>query len=240
MADSASRPAAPAAPLAHAPLTPAAAPPAQAAPAARVPDDMPQPGELTLLLRAAAGGDTIAFDRAFGLVYDELVRLAQRVRAGRAGETIDAPALVAEAYLKLSGSADAVNWAGRGHFFAVAARAMRQVLVGAARERMARKRGGGDQAAVTLDERAFAAPERPAEVLALDEALERLARVAPRQAQVVEFRYFAGYTAEQTAEYLDVSVPTVHRDWRAARAWLARELGADDGEGDGAAGAPPA
>jgi RNA polymerase sigma factor (TIGR02999 family) len=180
------------------------------------------PGELTALLRAAEAGDAAAFDRAFAGVYDELHRLAARVRGGRASDTLGATALVHEAYLKLAPAAQPA-WEGRRHFLRVAARAMRQVLVGAARERQADKRGGGDFA-VTLDEAAHAAPVRADELLALDEALTRLARLDERQARVVELRYFAGLTAEETAEALEVSVPTVQRDWRAARAWLAVEL----------------
>jgi RNA polymerase sigma factor (TIGR02999 family) len=189
--------------------------------------------ELAALLEAASRGDRGALDAAFAHVYDDLRRLAARVRVGRASDTMSATALVHEAYVKLArpGDAAAPRWEGRRHFFAVAARAMRQVLVGAARERLAGKRGGGE-IAVTFDERAHAEPVRPAELIALDEALERLAAVDPRAARVVECRYFAGLTAEETAEALDISTPTVQRDWRAARAWLARELQASGEAGD--------
>ena len=183
------------------------------------------PGELTLLLRAASAGDALAFDRAFGRVYDELHRLARRVRGGRASDTMGATALVHEAYLRLAPAAQPV-WEGRRHFLRVAARAMRQVLVGVARERLAAKRGGGDLA-VTLDEAANAAPMRADELVALDEALTRLAQLDERQARVVELRYFTGLTSEETADVLSLSVPTVQRDWRAARAWLAVELRGD-------------
>ena len=178
--------------------------------------------ELTALLRAASAGDPLAFDRAFEQVYDELHRLARRVRGGRASDTLGATALVHEAYLKLAPAAQPA-WEGRHHFLRVAARAMRQVLVGVARERLSAKRGGGDLA-VTLDEGAYAAPMRARELLALDEALTRLAALDERQARVVELRYFVGLTAEETSRVLDVSVPTVQRDWRAARAWLAVAL----------------
>jgi RNA polymerase sigma factor (TIGR02999 family) len=181
-----------------------------------------EPGEITSLLRAARGGDLAAFDVAFTRVYDELHRLAHHVRAGRASDTLGATALVHEAYLKLAPSAE-LAWEGRSHFMAIAARAMRQVLVGAARERIASKRGSGELA-VTLDEAAHAAPIRPAELVALDEALVRLAAVDPRLARVVELRYFAGLTSEEIGDALGISVPTVQRDWRAARAWLAVEL----------------
>lgn len=212
------------APVDPLPTVPNTGRPVTADPDAATPAEV---GELTRLLRQAADGDPEAFDVAFSRVYAELLRLAHRVRAGRATETLDAPALVHEAYLKLAASAGGMRWGGRSHFFAVAARAMRQVLVGAARERLARKRGGGQTASVTLDERAFAAPERASEMLALDEALERLVRYDERQARVVELRFFAGLKAEEVAEVLAISVPTVQRDWKKARAWLLSELGED-------------
>lgn len=132
-------------------------------------------------------------------------------------------ALVHEAYVKLAGSAD-VDWQGRSHFFGVAARAMRQILVDAARRRSRDKRGGGEAVAVTFEEGGHAQPMQAAELLALDEALERLAVLDERQARVVEHRFFAGLTVEETAASLGRSVATVHRDWRAARAWLRREM----------------
>lgn len=181
-----------------------------------------EPGEVTELLRAASAGDAASFDRAFSRVYDELHRLARQVRVGRASDTLGATALVHEAYLKLLPSLG-TDWEGRRHFLRVAARAMRQVLVGAARERMAEKRGGGEFS-VTLDEAAHATPVRADALLALDEALERLAQLDARQARVVELRYFAGLTAEETADVLGISTPTVQRDWRAARAWLGVQL----------------
>jgi RNA polymerase sigma factor (TIGR02999 family) len=145
------------------------------------------------------------------------------VRASGASDTLSASALVHEAYLKLAPSADRA-WADRRHFFALAARAMRQVLIGAARERLADKRGGGD-IAVTLEEGALAAPYQAGELVALDESLHRLAALNERQARVVELRFFAGLTVEEIAETLGVATPTVQHDWRAARAWLARDLG---------------
>jgi RNA polymerase sigma factor (TIGR02999 family) len=182
------------------------------------------PGEVTRLLQAAQAGDAAALDRLFACAYAELRRLAHRVRAGRAGETLNTTALVHEAYLKLVPSADR-SWEGRAHFFGVAARAMRQVLVDAARHRDAKKRGEG-AALVTLDDHALAQPVRAEEVIALDEALERLAALDERWVRVVEQRFFAGLTAAETAAVLGVSVPTVERAWRAARAWLTRELAA--------------
>jgi RNA polymerase sigma factor (TIGR02999 family) len=182
----------------------------------------PDAHETTLLLRAARGGDRGAFDALFERVYGELRRLARHVRRDRAGETLCTTALVHEAYLKLVPSAR-LDWQDRAHFLAVAARAMRQVLVNAAEQRLSEKRGGGKWA-VTLDDAAEAAPVRAEEVLALSGAIDRLAALDERQARVVEHRFFAGLTTEETAAVLGVSEPTVQRDWRAARAWLAREL----------------
>lgn len=183
-------------------------------------------GALTLLLRSAADGDHQALDAFFARVYEELRRLASQVRRGRAGETLSTTALVHEAYLKLVPSAE-IKWESRAHFFAVAARAMRQVLVSAARRRLAEKRGGGDWL-VTLGDSVPSEPVRPERLLALDEALARLAAMDERQARIVEQRFFAGLTVEETAEVLGLSERTVKRDWRAARAWLAAELQDDD------------
>jgi RNA polymerase sigma factor (TIGR02999 family) len=169
-----------------------------------------------------AGLDDPALDRLFGRVYDELRRLAHRVRGGRAGDTLNTTALVHEAYLKLA-AAPGLHLKSREHFFALAARAMRQIVTDAARRRLAAKRGGED-AVVTLDESLHQEPLRPGQLVALDEALARLETVDPRRARVVEHRIFAGLTADQTAVLLGVSRPTVERDWRAARAWLATEL----------------
>ncbi len=182
-------------------------------------------GDVTRLLHLARAGDAEAFEAAFVRVYDELRRLAMRVRRGQSSDTLNATALVHEAWLKLA-PASATDWAGRRHFLNVAARAMRQVLVDAARERLAAKRGGG-AIAITLDGsagEAVAAPMRDDAVLALDEALARLATLDERQARVVELRWFAGFTADETAEALEISTPTVQRDWRAARAWLTVQL----------------
>jgi RNA polymerase sigma factor (TIGR02999 family) len=165
-------------------------------------------------------------DQLFGRVYDELRRLAHQVRGGRAGETLNTTALVHEAWLKLA-NADALHLKDRAHFFAVAARAMRQVVVDAARKQLAEKRGGDATMDVTLDEAMYAGPLRPARLVALDDALARLGALDPRRARVVEHRIFAGLTADETSALLGVSRPTVERDWRAARAWLAAELGDD-------------
>ncbi|MEM0962917.1 MAG: ECF-type sigma factor [Bacteroidota bacterium] len=178
---------------------------------------------MTQLLREAADGRAGALDEALPLVYDELRRLAAAVRQQGTGATLDTSALVHEAYLRLAQTDGAVPWAGRQHFLRVAARAMRQVLVRNAEHRGAAKRGGG-VADVTLADDLHGRPPTDDEVLDLDQALQRLDAINTRQAAVVEVRFFAGLTVEETADVLGVSAPTVARDWRLARVWLAREL----------------
>lgn len=168
-------------------------------------------------------------DELFAEVYASLKALAHTVRRGRAGETLSTTALVHEAFLKLT-SAGSLAWNDEAHFFAVAARAMRQILVDAARREVALKRGGGEPRVVSYDDAAQPAPVRAEELIALDEALQRLAVIDPRRAQVVEQRIFAGLTTQETARLLGVSTGTVERDWRAARAWLSIEMA--DGEHD--------
>jgi len=158
----------------------------------------------------------------FALIYDRLRRLAHKIREGGGGETLVTTALVHEAYLKLASSRE-LKVASREHFLAIAARAMRQIVVDAARRRRAGKRGGA-QVAVTLDEAIAPAPMDTESVLALDEALARLEEIDPRRARIVEHRLFAGLTPEETAAVLGISRATVDRDWRAARAWLAMRL----------------
>ncbi len=186
--------------------------------------------EVTLLLHAWQQGDRAAFDRLVPLVYDELRSLARAQLRRDAGQwTLQATALVHEAYFRLAG-AD-VPWEGRGHFFAIAARVMRQVLVDEARRRQAEKRGGGvrplelDSGAAVGDVREGAGAE--ADLLALDQALVRLAALDTRRAQVVELRYFAGMTIEETGRHLGLSHATVERDLKLARAWLSRQLRRD-------------
>lgn len=169
-------------------------------------------------------GDRGGLDELFHRTYEELRRLAARVKAGDARATINPTALVSEAWLKLAGSPPAGRLS-RLHFKRIAARAMRQVLVEAARRRGAEKRGAG-QALVTFDERLDAALGTSRDLLALDGALEELNELDPRQAQVVELRFFGGLELTETATLLGVSLSTVSRDWRAARAWLAHEIGA--------------
>lgn len=179
------------------------------------------------VLEASVAGSTmdgaVPVDLLYARVYEQLKSLARRVRAGRAGETLNTTALVNEAYLKLAAGAGAL-WNDRAHFFALAARAMRQILVDAARRRMASKRGGEDHWLVSLDEAAHPAPMRAEQLIALDEALSRLAVLDPRRAAVVEYRYFAGLSVAETAKVLQISPATIERDWRTARAWLATAL----------------
>lgn len=184
---------------------------------------MPSPSDVTQLLHDASSGDSAAFDQLYAMVYDELVRLARVVRRSGAPATLNTTSLVHEAYFKLVDSAGKLEWGDRRHFFAVAARAMRQVLVNAARDRKAQKRGGG-QIPISLGDRDFAASGDPEEFLALHNALDRLEHVNERQARIVEYRFFAGLSIEETAQALDVSERTVKRDWRFARAWLGVEL----------------
>ncbi len=187
---------------------------------------MASPQPITQLLDALNQGHPEAMDKLFVCVYDELRRLARAVRRGKNDETLNTTALVHEAYLKLVGS-DQLDVQSRQHFMRVAARAMRQVLVTAAHKRMRQKRGGGE-APITLDEALYAGPVMPAQVVALDEALQRLEARDPRQVQVVECRFFAGFTIPETAEILGLSVATVNREWRMARAWLAGALSGDE------------
>lgn len=157
----------------------------------------------------------------FALVYDDLRRLAHHIRRGRGGETLVTTALVNESYLKLAASSTFAA-KDREHFLAIAARAMRQILVDAARRRTARKRGGGVM--VTLNDDLAAGALDADQVLALDEALRRLEVVDGRRARIAEHRLFAGLTPDETAAVLGVSRSTVDRDWRSARAWLAVQL----------------
>jgi RNA polymerase sigma factor (TIGR02999 family) len=180
-------------------------------------------GEITALLAAWGRGDRAAFDQLFGLLYPELHRLAraQLALAGRHG-TLSPTGLIHEAYLKLSGRAG-LRLEDRHHFFSLAARVMRQVAVDLARQRAAAKRGGG-ASPVPLEEAGLAIGERAAEIVALDEALERLEALEPRLARIVELRFFAGLSVEEAAAALALSERTVKREWQKARAFLFHEL----------------
>ena len=181
------------------------------------------PAGITILLRAWSGGDRAALARLAERVYPELRQMARRyMRNERQANTLQSTALVHEAYLRLVDTAN-VEWRDRAQFFAMAAQMMRRILVDAARARGAHKRGGG-LLRVELDETAVlsGAPDRS--VLDLDEALTAFSRIAPRQARVVELRYFGGLTEEEIVAVLGISARTVRRDWDLAKAWLLREL----------------
>jgi RNA polymerase sigma-70 factor, ECF subfamily len=185
-----------------------------------------RPGEITMLLGAWASGDAAARERLLPIIYAELKRMARQVfRRERGDHTLQPTAVVHEAYLKLTGGSEA-SFRDRAHFFAVASQAMRQILVDHARARATAKRGGGATRLELREEAAAGAPPSFADVLAIDEALSRLAAQDPRHARLVELRFFGGLTVEETAEVLAVSAITVKRDWRLARAFLSRELAA--------------
>lgn len=182
-------------------------------------------GEVTALLVALREGDASALDRLLPVVYDELRLLAHRqLRRRRPGDTLDTTALVHEAYLKLT-DREEPEWKDRNHFFAVAATAMRHILVDAARRRVADKRGGG-VVPIALDEARIGIAARSAEVIAIDQALNALGDYDGRLVRTVELRFFGGLSVEETAEVLEVSERTVKRDWRKARAFLYRTLAA--------------
>lgn len=185
-------------------------------------------GNATRLMIAAGAGDKDAADRLLPLVFEQLRRAAQRELAHeRTGHTLSATALVHEAYLKLAGPRH-VPWAGRGHFYAAAAEAMRRILVEHARARLARKRGGPDRRRLRFDIAGvadLACDEKPEEIVALDDAIRRLGDQEPRVADVVRLRFFAGLSVADTAGALGVSPRTVELDWSFGRAWLYRALG---------------
>jgi RNA polymerase sigma factor (TIGR02999 family) len=181
------------------------------------------PKEVSQLLLAWSDGDETALDKLVPLVYEELHRLAHRyISRERPGNTLQTTALAHEAYLRLVDT-KSVRWQNRAHFFAVAAKVMRRILVDLARSRQNLKCGGGAQQ-VSLDRVSLASPQRDPDMLALDEALQKLAALNPRQSQAVELRYFGGLTEEQISQVLKISPRTVRSDWKLARAWLYREL----------------
>jgi RNA polymerase sigma factor (TIGR02999 family) len=191
-------------------------------------------GDLSTLLRAWADGDRNALDKLTPFVYEELRRLARRyMRRERPGHSLQTTALVNEAWMRLV-DYKRMQWQDRAHFFAVSAQLMRRILVEHAR-RHNLKRGGGVQH-VPLDEAVVVCGDRAGDIVALDDAMNALARFDPRKVQVVEMRYFGGLSVEETAEVLKVSPVTVMRDWSTARAWLHRELTHREltrGKGDG-------
>jgi len=192
---------------------------------------VPAPKEVTRLLVAWSNGDRAALDDLIPLVYDELRRLASRyMRRESQGHTLQTSALINEAYLRLVDQKK-VQWQNRAHFFGVAARLMRQILVDHARSRSRAKRGGGAQM-VTLAEQLVLYKEA-ADVIALDDALNNLAEMDPRKSQIVELKCFSGLTTDEVAEVLKITSRTVEREWRKAKAWLNRAIskGADNEAG---------
>ena len=184
---------------------------------------MENPESITRLLRGLQDGRAAAMEELIQAVYEELLRTARRELARRRpGDTLDTSALVHEAYLKIAGSGG-TSWNDRAHFFAVAATAMRQIIVDDARRRRSAKHGGALHR-VTLDERRLTPEQQAEELVALDEALVRLAELDARLSQVVDCRYFAGLTVPETAAAIGCSPRTVDRDWQKAKAWLYREL----------------
>ena len=197
---------------------------------------MTTPGDsaqVTVLLRAWGAGDPGALDRLTPVIYEELRRIARRyMRNERAGNSLQATALVNEAYLRLI-DVHNVGWHDRVHFFAVSAQMMRRILVDAARARASGKRGGdvkrvNHSTAFNLDQIPDTGSERGAELIALDDALNGLADLDPRKAQVIELRFFGGLSVEETAQVLRISPQSVMRDWKLAKAWLLRELSRRD------------
>jgi RNA polymerase sigma factor (TIGR02999 family) len=179
------------------------------------------------LLKAVERGDPHATSELLPLVYEELRRLAAQKLAGEEpGQTLQPTALVHEAYLRLVGDGDEQSWNGRGHFFAAAAEAMRRILVENARRKKRHKHGGG-RVRQELDPEAVAVPEASDQLLALDEALTRLAKVDPQAGQLVQLRYFGGLTLKEAAEVLGVSSRTADSYWAYARSWLLTELRSD-------------
>jgi RNA polymerase sigma factor (TIGR02999 family) len=180
--------------------------------------------DVTLILAAIDHGDANAAEQLLPIVYEELRKLAAHKLADeRPGQTLQATALVHEAFLRLVGAADSQHWNNRGHFFAAAAEAMRRILVEQARRKQ-RVRHGGEFQRIDLDNQLAASDAADDKLLALDEALEQLAAEQPEAAQVVKLRYFAGLTIEETAAALQISVRTVNRHWAYARAWLYQQL----------------
>lgn len=183
--------------------------------------------DVTGLLHEWRQGDAAAFDKLLPLVYGEMRRIAHRyMQQERGGHTLQTTALINEAYVRLVGQ-QKVEWRNRSHFFAVTAQVMRHVLIDHARRLHYAKRGGALRR-VTLEEADAMTVERAAELVALDEALQELARLDPRKSRVVELRYFGGLSLEKTAEVLEVSPMTVRRDWRAAKAWLYKKVMSDE------------
>ena len=190
----------------------------------------PSANQVTQLLQLWSGGDERAIDQLIPLVYDELHRMARRyMSAEKPGHTLQATALVNEAYVRLVDGAQA-SFQNRAHFFAVCAQVMRRILVDWARGRQAQKRGS-DQTVLELDEAIAVPAQTGTDLVAIDDALKTLAQQDPRKSQVVELRFFGGLTIPETAAVLKVSDETVNRDWKLAKSWLRRELSREQAHG---------
>jgi RNA polymerase sigma-70 factor (ECF subfamily) len=187
---------------------------------------MPEPdGTVTLLLTQVRDGNQEAANQLIPLIYKELRQMAGAcMRGERPSHTLQATALVNEAYMRLVGGGNPVEWQNRAHFFAIAAHTMREVLMDYARRSRAANRGGGDNQRVELDEGFSVASGKLEEVIAIDDALERQAQIDPRQSRIVELRFFAGLNVEEAAEVMGVSPKTIKREWRSAKAWLHRGM----------------
>lgn len=185
------------------------------------------PNEVTQLLINWSNGDKAALDDLVPMVQAELRRIARRyMRREDPGHTLQTSALINEAYIRLIDQQD-VQWQNRAHFFAVAAQVMRHILVDHARRHAYAKRGGGARK-VSLDEATVSTEQRAAELIALDDALNKLAALDPRKSKIIELRFFGGLNIEETAEAMKISSPTVQREWRSAKAWLRREMNKSD------------
>ena len=183
------------------------------------------PENVTQLLSLATDGDSRARDTLFRIVQDELHAIADRqMRTERSGNSLQATVLVDDAFLRLCGTGTEISFEDRKHFFRAAAKAMRQMLVDHQRKRQAQRRGGTDHVRVDLDPNLVNPGNANVDLLALDEALEKLAEIDQRQAQIVELHHFGGFSLKETAELVDVSMTTVKKDWGMAKAWLHREL----------------
>ncbi len=186
-------------------------------------------GDVTRLLAQIRAGNHEVAGELIPLVYEELRRIAgKQMGSERSGHTLQATALVHEAYLRLAGG-EQVEWQNRAHFFAIAAITMRRVLMDYARKRTAGKRGGDAARKVDLDAELIVGDDRLEEVVALDEVLERLTVMDPRQGRIVELRFFGGLSVEETAEVMGISEITVKREWRSAKAWIHHELTSGSG-----------
>jgi RNA polymerase sigma-70 factor (ECF subfamily) len=189
----------------------------------------PAPQNVTELLIGRSKGDKEALDALVPLVYDELRRQASRyLRHERVGHTLQTTALIHEAYLRLVDQRN-VHWQNRAHFFGIAAQLMRRILVDHARTKKRAKRGGSD-VRISLSEATLKTRAQDLDIVALDEALERLAAIDEQQSKIVELRFFSGLTVEETAEVLSISPATVKRDWSMAKAWLHREISSEVGQ----------